>query len=144
MLLPDVNVLVYAHRPSESDIASRVRDWLWHRTERGERLGLSTSVLASVIRIATHPRILAAPSTPREALRFTQALVDDSQTTVVVPSSRHWLIFREFVDDLRLRGNDVPDAYLAALAIDHGADLVTTDRGFRRFPGLRIVDPLTA
>lgn len=144
MLLPDVNVLVYAHRPSESDIASRVRDWLWHRTERGERLGLSTSVLASVIHIVTHPRILGTPSSPREALRFTQALVDDPQTTVVVPSSRHWPIFREFVDDLRLRGNDVPDGYLAALAIDHGADLVTTDRGFRRFPGLRIVDPLAA
>jgi uncharacterized protein len=144
MLLPDVNVLVYAHRPADSDVASRVHDWLWSRTEFGDRLALSTSVLASVIRIATHPRILATPSTPREALRFTQALVDDWQTTVVVPSSRHWPMFREFVDDLRRRGNDLPDAYLAALAIDHGADFVTTDQEFRRFPGLRIVDPLSA
>ena len=144
MLLPDVNVLVYAHRPAESDVASRVRDWLWSSTDRGEHLALSTAVLASVIRIVTHPRIMTTPSTPREALDFTQALLDDPQASVVVPSSRHWPVFREFVDDLRLVGNDVPDAFLAALAVDHGATLVTTDRTVRRFPRLRLVDPLAA
>ena len=144
MLLPDVNVLVYAHRPTESDVASRVRDWLRSSTDRGEHLALSTAVLASVIRIVTHPRIMTTPSTSREALGFTQALLDDPQASVVVPSSRHWPVFREFVDDLRLVGNDVPDAFLAALAVDHGATLVTTDRTFRRFPGLRLLDPLAA
>lgn len=142
MLLPDVNVLLYAHRPSESEIALRVRDWLWDRGEQGERLALSTAVLASVIRVATHPRILTTPSTTRQVLTFTQALLDDPQTSVVVPSSRHWAIFHELVADLRLVGNDVPDAFLAALAMDHGATMVTTDRGFRRYPGLRLVDPL--
>jgi toxin-antitoxin system PIN domain toxin len=142
MLLPDVAVLVYAHRPAQSEIAAQVRAWLWSTTERGERLALSTAVLASVIRISTHPRILSTPSSPAEAVRFTQALIDDPRSTVVVPSSRHWPIFRELVDDLRLVGNDIPDAYLAALAIDHDATFVTTDRAFRRFPRLRLLDPL--
>jgi len=62
----------------------------------------------------------------------------------VIPSSRHWSLFEEYVLDLRLVGNDIPDAYLAALALDHDAALATLDRGFRRFPGLRIVDPLAA
>jgi toxin-antitoxin system PIN domain toxin len=141
-LLPDVNVLVYAHRPTESDMASRVREWLWSSTERGERLALSTAVLASMVRIVTHPRILDTPSTPRDALTFTRSLLDDPQASVVVPTSRHWPIFQELVEELRLVGNDVPDAYIAALALDYGATLVSTDRGFRRFPGLRLVNPL--
>lgn len=142
MLLPDVNVLLYAYRPSQSDVAGHVGRWLWDRTEDGERLAVSTAILSSVIRIATHPRAFTDPAPPRDASRFAQSILDDPAVTVVVPSSRHWPIFRGFIDDLRIVGNDVPDAYLAALAIDHGATLVTTDRGFRRFPGLRLVDPL--
>lgn len=144
VLLPDVNVLVYAHRPAESALASHVREWLWSSTVKGAHLALSTAVLASVVRIATHPRIMGTPSSPREVMDFTQSLLDDPQTSVVVPSSRHWPVFHEFVSDLRLVGNDIPDAFLAALAVDHDATLVTTDRGFRRFPGLRIVDPRAA
>jgi hypothetical protein len=76
-----------------------------------KHLALSTAVLASLVRIATHPRIMGTPSSPREALNFTQSLLDDPQTWVVVPSSRHWPLFHEFVSELRLAGNDIPDAF---------------------------------
>lgn len=144
MLLLDVNILVYAFRPEQSATARSTRDWLDATMAAGHSLGVTNEILAAQVRIVTHPRIFPYPAPPRLAVNFAQTLLDFPMTRVVVPSSRHWPVFREFVEDLRLTGNDVPDAYLAALAVDHGATLVSTDRGFRRFPGLRYVDPLAA
>lgn len=144
MFLLDVNVLAYAYRPTQSVDAQRVADWLAGRMDAVDSVAVSTQVLSGLVRLTTHPRVFEAPASPRDATRFAQAVIDTPGVRVVVPSSRHWPVFRMLVDDLRLVGNDVPDAYLAALALDHGATLVTTDRGFRRFPGLRLVDPLAA
>lgn len=144
MLLLDVNVLVYAFRPEQSSAALEVRRWLDAAMEQGQVVAASTEVLAAQIRIVTDRRIFERPAGAKEALAFTQAFVDAPMSRIVVPSSRHWAVFSELVEDLRLTGNDVPDAYLAALAIDHSARLVTRDRGFRRFPGLRLLDPLAA
>ena len=144
MLLLDVNVLVYAFRPGQSPVARSTREWLDVAMTAGRSLAVTNEVLAAQIRVVTHPRIFERQSPPRAAVEFAQALLDAPMTRVLVPSSRHWSIFRTLVEDLRLTGSDVPDGYLAALAIDHGAEFVTTDRGFRRFPGLRIVDPLAA
>jgi uncharacterized protein len=144
VLLLDVNILVYAFRPEQSPVARSTREWLDAAMAAGRSLAVTNEVLAAHIRVVTHPRIFEKPSPPRAAVGFAQALLNAPMTRVIVPSSRHWSIFRTLVEDLRLTGSDVPDGYLAALAIDHGADFVTTDRGFRRFPGLRIVDPLAA
>ncbi|HEU4998818.1 MAG TPA: TA system VapC family ribonuclease toxin [Lapillicoccus sp.] len=141
MLLLDVNVLIYAFRPEQSDRAQAVRAWL-DETMRAERsLAVTADIVAAMIRITTDPRIFDRPAPPGAAVEFGQRLLDAPMCRAVTPSSRHWPIFRELVEDLRLVGNDVANAYLAALAIDHGAAFVTTDRGFRRFPGLRLVDP---
>lgn len=144
MFLLDVNILVYAYRPEQSPLALAARTWLDRSMAAKAALAVTNEILASVIRIVTDRRIFVHPSPAGQAVEFAQALLDAPTTRVVVPSSRHWPTFIDLVNDLRLKGNDVPDAYLAALAIDHGAQLVTTDRGFRRFPGLRIVDPLAA
>ena len=144
MFLLDVNILVYAYRPEQSPMALAARTWLDRSMAAKASLAVTNEILASVIRIVTDRRIFVHPSPAGQAVEFAQALLDAPTTRVVVPSSRHWPTFIDLVNDLRLKGNDVPDAYLAALAIDHGAQLVTTDRGFRRFPGLRIVDPLAA
>ena len=144
MFLLDVNILVYAYRPELSPMALVARTWLDRSMAAKASLAVTNEILASVIRIVTDRRIFVHPSPAGQAVDFAQALLDAPTTRVVVPSSRHWPTFIDLVNDQRLKGNDVPDAYLAALAIDHGAQLVTTDRGFRRFPGLRIVDPLAA
>lgn len=141
MLLLDVNVLVYAFRPDQSTSARATRDWLDRTMTAGQPVAVTEESLVATIRISTHPGIFEQPAPPRDALAFVEALRDAPLTRVLRPSSRHWAIFRAFVDDLRLVGNDVPDASLAALAIDRGAALVTTDRGFRRFPGLSTLDP---
>ncbi|MGL5852253.1 MAG: TA system VapC family ribonuclease toxin, partial [Phycicoccus sp.] len=117
-------------------------DWLTPRLAGVERVALSADVLAAVVRITTHPRVFSTPSTPSDAVSFTASVIAAPATTVVSPGPEHWGVFATLVTRLKLRGNDVPDAYLAALATELGATLVTRDRGFRRFPGVRVVDPL--
>lgn len=142
MLLLDVNICLYAYRPGQSEAARAVSQWLAPRLAGHERIGVSEPVLASVIRIATHPRIYETPSTPRDVLRFAESLLGAPATQLVRVGADHWPLFTQLVAEHRLRGNDVPDASLAAHCLELGASLVTLDRGFSRFAGLRTVDPL--
>ncbi|MGM0385837.1 MAG: TA system VapC family ribonuclease toxin [Actinomycetota bacterium] len=142
MLLLDVNVCLYAYRPGQSETALLVSEWLAPRLIGHERVAVSEPVLAAVVRIATHPRIFRTPSTPSDVLEFAASLASAPAALLVRPGPEHWLIFTELVAQHRLRGNDVPDASLAAHAFELGASLVTLDRGLSRFAGLRIVNPL--
>lgn len=144
MLLLDVNVCLYAYRPAESEVAARVHAWLTSRLVGRERVGVSESVLAAVVRIATHPRVFRQPSTPADAIAFTESLLAAPAAQLVRPGPDHWPLARELITEHRLRGNDVPDAVLAAHALELGASLVTLDRGFARFTPLRVVNPLAA
>lgn len=142
MLLLDVNTCLYAYRPGQSEAARKVSGWLTPRLVGHERIAVSESVLASVIRIATHPRIYQTPSAPGDVLRFAESLLAAPATQLVRPGADHGPLFTELVAEHRLRGNDVPDASLAAHCLELGASLVTLDRGFSRFAGLRTVSPL--
>lgn len=141
MLFLDVNVCLYAFRPTISERSTAVARWLDECLEGPERIVVSESVLASMIRIATHPRVFEEPASPSEAVGFAEALLAMPRVQVARPGPDSWSIFCRYVGDLRLVGGDVADAYLAALAMDAGAAMVTSDRGFARFPGLRTVDP---
>lgn len=94
-------------------------------------------MLSSVIRIVTHPRIFDPPSTWQEALTFARTLRLSPLAVAIRPGPRHWDLFEQLGGRANARGNLVPDASLAALAIESGCEWVTTDRGFGRFPGLR-------
>jgi toxin-antitoxin system PIN domain toxin len=144
VLILDVNVLVVAHRPDGHPAGDDVRAWLTDRLTAVERVGVDPQALAAVVRIVTNPRIYEHPSSPTTALAFCSSVRGAPSAVTVAPSARHWSLFASYVDELRLIGNDVPDAYLAALAMDHEATLVSLDKGFRRFPRLRLVDPLAA
>lgn len=142
MLLLDVNICLYAYRPGQSETARVVSEWLSPRLTGHERVAVSETVLMSVVRIATHPRIYETPSTPRDVLRFAESLLAAPATQLVRVGADHWPLFTQLVAEHRLRGNDVPDASLAAHCLELGASLVTLDRGFSRFVGLRTVNPL--
>jgi len=142
MLLPDVNVCVHAIAPHTSADAGRVRDWLDRALVGDEAVGFSELVLSAMIRISTSPRVFVKPAAPHQAVEFADALLAAPAAVVVRPGPRHWQVFSRLVTANRLRGNDVPDAYLAGIAMEAGAHLATLDRGFRRFDGLRTVDPL--
>lgn len=141
VLLPDVNVLVYAHR-LESPRAEEYRAWLTTTLAGSEPVGVSELVLSAFMRIVTHHRIFHEPTPPIVARSFCRAVLAAPAAVPVRSGVRHWALFDELIESAGVRGNTVPDAYLAALALEHGATLVTTDRGFARYPGLRWRAPL--
>lgn len=142
MFFLDVNILVHAIQSDHGPDSPAVFAWLNDRTDGPEAIGVSEYVLASMTRIATNRRIFPTPNTPEQCMEFIDVLLGAPSVQPVRPGPRHWPIFRDLVTGHRLRGNDVPDAYLASLAMEQGATFVTLDRGFGRFEGLRTLDPL--
>lgn len=136
MILPDVNVLLYAFR-SDAPNHSACRAWLDDVVNADSAFGMSPQVLASVVRISTHPRIYAKPSGLAAALAFTRALIDQPNCSLIQPGERHWSIFEALCVDAAASGNLVQDAWLAALAIEAGCEWISTDRDYARFSGLR-------
>jgi len=141
VILPDVNVLVYAHR-SDADRHHEYRTWLEEAVAGPAPFGLSDLVLSGFLRVVTHPRVFRDPTPLDDALDFVRVLRDRPNRVRVAPGPRHWAIFRDLCEKARTRGNLIPDAYLAALAIEHGAEWITTDGDFRRFVGLETRHPL--
>lgn len=135
MILPDVNVLIYAFRPDARD-HSRYKDWLENVVNGPATFAVAPQVLAAVVRICTNPRVFATPSEPVEAFEFCEALYRQPNVTVVQPGERHWTLFRRLCTEARATGNLVPDAWYAALAIESGCEWITTDRDYARFSGL--------
>lgn len=143
MLLVDVNILVYAHRADTPDHAAYHR-WLEEMVGSDAAFGLSDLVLSGFLRVVTHPRVFAPPSPMAAALRFAHELRDAPNCVPVAPSPRHWEIFARLCSGAGVKGNLVPDAYLAALAIESGSEWITADRDYARFPGLRWRHPLAS
>jgi uncharacterized protein len=106
-------------------------------------MGISDLVLGGFVRVATHPRIFSPPAPIDEALGFATALRSQPNAVPVSPGPRHWEIFERLCRTANAKGNLVPGAYLAALAIESGSEWISTDRGFSRFPGLRWRHPLS-
>ena len=141
MVVPDVNVLVYAfRRDAENHVA--YRDWMDGLVNGSAAFGLAELVLSGFLRVVTHPAIFKTPSPMRSALGFVEALRGSAPSVSVVPGPRHFDIFLDLCRLPGSKGNFVPDAYLAALAIESGSEWLTADRGFARFPGLRWRHPL--
>jgi len=141
MQLPDVNVLIYAHREDAPE-HHRYAAWLKALAEADEPFAVAEIVLASFLRIVTNGRIFDPPTPMATAIAFCQRLVDWPRAVLVVPSRRHWDLLADLCANIE--GPLVADAYLAALAIEHGCELVTTDSDFARFKGLRWRHPLSA
>ena len=135
MILPDVNVLLYAFHADSKDHV-RYRTWLEGVIGGPSAYGISPQVLSGVIRVATHPRIYSRPSPLKEALSFAEAVQDQPNCQLVTPGPRHWSIFSKLCERSAVTGNLVQDAWLAALAIESGCDWISTDRDFARFEGL--------
>ena len=142
MLLPDVNVLVYAHREDGHREHPRFASWVSSLATAPEPFALSVLVLVGVVRIVTNPRIFRRPSTLDEALAFAGELVRRPRARVIGPGPRHWELVTELCRAARATGKLVADAQHAAVAIEHGCTFVTTDSDFARFPKLRWQHPL--
>ena len=137
MQMPDVNILVYAHR-EETPTHARYAEKLRGLATGPEPFALSEPVLQGFVRIVTNPRIFQPPSTPKQAFRFLSALLNRPTCCVLRPGPRHWGIFRDLCEKGNLKGKLVADAAHAALAIETGCEWLTADTDFARFaPPLR-------
>ncbi len=136
MILPDVNVLIYAFR---TDVREHMlcRRWLDGVILGEARFGLSPLALGALIRVTTNRRAYSEPSTLDEVFGFCDDLLAQPHCQIVEPGERHWEIFKRLCTETNTRGQTVTDAWYAALAIEWGCEWVTLDRDYARFPGLR-------
>jgi toxin-antitoxin system PIN domain toxin len=135
MLMPDVNVLVYAHR-TESPAHQRYAEWLTGVATGLEPFALSEPVLQGFVRVVTNPRIFIPPSTIAQAFEFLDALTALPGCVMVRPGGNHWKIFRRLCEAGNLKGKIVADAAHAALAVESGCEWVSADTDFARFTPL--------
>jgi uncharacterized protein len=139
--LPDVNLLLYAADES-SVYYKRASSWLETALSSAETVAFTWAALLGFIRVSTNPAIFEEPREAEEALDLVDGWLAQPCSTLVHPTDRHSAVLRELLAPLGAAGNLTSDAYLAALAIEHGATLYSGDSDFSRFSGLRWVDPL--
>lgn len=143
MILVDANVLLYAY-DATSPHHEPARVWLEHTlsTEPDVRFGVAS--LLAFMRIASDPRVYEQPMEPSRAIGIVADMLARPNVALATPDDRHWALLDRVATGGQARGALLMDAHLAALAIEHGATLATTDRDFRRFDGVRTVDPTAA
>ncbi|RKX76477.1 MAG: VapC toxin family PIN domain ribonuclease [Spirochaetes bacterium] len=141
MIMVDANILIYAFRMDTKN-HYEYRTWLESSLSQETVIGISELVLSTVVRIVTHPRIFARPSSLDEVFEFTDFIKSCPNVINVTAGERHWSIFQKLCRIVNAKGNMVTDSYLAALAIEKGAEWITTDRDFSRFPMLKWRSPL--
>ena len=142
MYLMDVNILVYAHR-EDVDRHDEFRDWLESVINSNTDYGYSELVSSGFLRVVTHPKVFETPTPLNEALKFIQQIKSQQNSIKIIPKDRHWFIFEDLIRATNAKGNFIPDAYHAALAIESGCQWVTTDKGFKKFKGLKTRHPLS-
>ena len=141
MRLPDVNLLLYAVDAAAPRHAA-ARRWLEAELSGSETFAFAWTVLLAFLRLSTSPRVFQAPLTLSEAFGFVHGWLAQPNATVIHPTERHSEILRGLLEPLGIAGNLVSDAHLAALSIEHGAELCSSDTDFSRFAGIRWRDPL--
>ncbi|NGZ09798.1 MAG: type II toxin-antitoxin system VapC family toxin [Nitrospira sp. LK70] len=141
MILVDANLLLYAYHPrSEQHEASKA--WLESTLSGTELVRFAWLTLWAFLRISTNPRAFEHPLTSTEAEAAVATWLSQPQVGIVEPGDRHWDILQGLMQKGQTVGPLVMDAVLAAIALEHGAILYTTDRDFSRFPGLKWTNPL--
>lgn len=141
MKLPDLNLLIYAVDET-SPRHDRAREWLEMALSGSEEVGFAWLVIVGFVRLTTNPQIFEQPLDLDTALDYVEGWLSQPPATVVNPSRRHVTLLRELLDPVGTAANLTSDAHLAALAIEHGAELLSSDADFSRFEGLRWRDSL--
>lgn len=141
MILIDANLLIYATDEGASE-HRKARTWFESVLSGTRPVAFAWAVLLAYLRLTTNPRVFANPMAPSEAFDVVEGWLARPCALVAEPTSRHLAIVRGLIEPTGTAANLTTDAHLAALAIEHGAELASADRDFGRFPGLRWVNPL--
>lgn len=141
MILIDANLLLYAHN-TEALQYEAARQWLTAALSRPEPIRLAWTSMLAFLRLSTDIRVFPQPKSMTEASAIVEEWLARPNIDILQPTERHWPILQDLLLVGQVRGPLVSDAHLAALAIEHGATLYTTDRDFARFPGLKWTNPI--
>jgi toxin-antitoxin system PIN domain toxin len=141
VILVDANLLLYAYHAT-SPRHQPARAWIEATFNAEGRVGIGLQSILAFIRIGTNPDVFERPLGAEAAISIVASWLERPNVGVVAPAERHWQILADVAKRGQARGPRLMDAHLAALAIEHGATLATTDRGFGRFPGLRFINPI--
>jgi hypothetical protein len=143
VILVDVNILLYASN-AEAEQHAVAREWLDAKLSGASPVGLPWSTLLAFLRVATNPRAFRNPLSMGVAWHQVSAWLSAETVWIPEPTERHATVLENLLALPGMYGNLVPDAHLAALAIEHGLTLCSTDGDFARFPGLTWINPLAA
>jgi hypothetical protein len=141
MKIVDINLLIYAIN-KDTPHHSKAKKWLEDSLSSDEPFGFAWIVISGFLRIVTNGRIMPTPLIPEIAIGSVNDWLQQPPSLTVVPSLQHWSIFKELLMPLGVAANLTSDAHLAALAIEHGARLYSTDNDFSRFQSLRWTNPI--
>ncbi|GIW41635.1 MAG: ribonuclease VapC [Candidatus Binatia bacterium] len=141
MVVPDVNLLVYAHNAG-APWHARARSWWEDLVNEDVPVGMPWAVTFGFLRVVTHPAVLTSPLRPLQALEIVSGWFEFPNVQPLEPGPRHLAIVRRLFEATQVAGRLVTDTHLAALAIEHGCELHSNDNDFERFPGLRWRNPL--
>jgi uncharacterized protein len=141
VIVPDVNMLVYAY-DSTSTFNERSKAWWEASVSGGESIGLTWEVILGFLRLVTHPRVFTNPLAVNDALTIVESWLDQPSVTLLDPTHRHWPVLKQLLGTAQVGGKLVGDAHLAAIALEHRAQLITNDRDFERFAGVASHNPL--
>ena len=141
MILLDANVLLYAYNADAAQQQAAAR-WLHELLDSGEPVGLPTPTIWAFLRISTNARLWTNPLTAEHAFSIVEQWLAEPGVVVVHPGPRHLELLRQLVCDFDAKGSLMSDAVLAALALEFGATLASTDQDFRRFPLIKWTNPL--
>jgi len=141
VIVLDANMLLYAY-DADSEKHSKARAWIEQVFSDGTPIGLPWQTVAAFLRVVTNTRLPGKRFTAAEAAEIVGQWLEQPNVRPLSPGDLHWTVFRQMLVDGQARGPLVTDAQLAALTIEFGGTLQTTDRDFARFPGLRWRNPL--
>ncbi len=141
MIVLDANILLYAY-DAASDQHAKARAWVEEVLSGADPVGLPWQTITAFVRIVTNPRLSGKRFTPSEVIDLVDQWVTQPNVRLLGPGDHHWSFLRQTILEGQARGPLITDAQLAALTIEHGGMLCTTDRDFSRFPGLRWQNPI--
>ena len=141
MILVDANILLYAYHPQASEHGACKR-WIEKAFSGSAPVFLTWITILAFLRISTNPRVFDRPLSMAEAKEIVSLWIAAPGVSILEPSERYWEILSDLLLSAQVTGPLVTDASLAALAIEHGTAICTTDRDFTRFPGLKLLSPV--
>ena len=141
MIVIDVNLLIYAHN-SRSDEQAAAKEWLEQALSDAEPVGFPWAAIHGFLRLTTGRVVLPHPLDMSTATSIVDDWLSAPNARIIEPGPRYWTIFRQFLTNAHVTGKHVSDAHLAAVTFEHDATFYTADRDFRRFTGLRVINPL--